>query len=274
MPTPRIKKRRRIAKIKALAEHVGIVFSGTVFVLAGIVFVARLDEVTIQKVSVEGERAIDPSEVVQLTGEVLSGSYVFLPKRNILIYPEKALKSYLEYHLPRIESVEIKRKDLNSLRISIVERELVALWCGEEPGGTDFCYFVDEEGFVYSPSPFSSGDVLFRYYGGDVNPRSPLRSHFAQPDWLYELKEFTYYLEELNLTAKGIHLKEDDFEVLLMNDSRLHLTRDGSMEEAFTRLRSLFRGSEHSFIVDGDPTFDYIDLRFGNRVFYKKKNDE
>ncbi len=225
-------------------------------------------------VAVEGHKAIDSAEVVDLTREALSGSYVFLPKRNILIYPRKALSRYLEYHLPRIESVYIKRKDLNTIRISVEEREPEALWCGEKPGGIDFCFFVDEDGFVYSESPFFSGDVFFRYYGGDVNLRSPLRSRFASPEWIGEFREFTYYLKELDLTAKAVHLREDDLEVLLVGDGEIYLARNDSLEEAFSRLRSLFRGSEFGFINEGSPAFEYIDLRFGDRVFYKKKNNE
>ncbi len=274
MPTSKIRKKRRIAKIKSLAERLGIIFSGTVFVLAVLVFLARLDAVTVNSIFIEGNEMTDPSEILSLSGDVLSGSYVFLPRGNIFIYPKKELEAYLSYYLPHINSVEIKRRDLNTLEINIVERQPKALWCGMEPGRLRVCFYTDDEGFIYSRAPYFSGDVYFRYFGGDVDPDRPLRSHFAPIEMIGDIEELIYHLENIGLDAKGVHLREDDLKILLGNDSSIYLIRDGSFEDSFSRLLSLLRRSEYSFIENGEPAFSYIDLRFGSRIFYKLKEDE
>ncbi len=274
MPTVRLKKRRRREKLKSLAESLAIIFSGTVFVLAGIVYLARLDEVTVSNILVEGEKIIDASDVTRVTREVLSGSYVFLPRRNIFIYPKKELIASLEYSFPRIKKVDVKRVDFNTLKIFILERDPDALWCKGKPNNLEDCFYVDEDGFIYAKAPFFSGDVFFRYYGGGVNSSNPLRNYLVSPDWIVELKNFNSHLEDLKIKAKGVHLSEDYFEILLANDSRLFLKYEDSLEESFSRLQSLFRGSEYSFVDSEGPTFLYIDLRFGERVYYKFEDNE
>jgi hypothetical protein len=274
MPTVRLKKRRRREKLKSLAESLAIIFSGTVFVLAGIVYLARLDEVTVLNISVEGEKLIEATDVTKVAREVLSGSYVFLPRRNIFIYPKKELIASLAYSFPRIKKVDVKRVDFNTLKIFILERDPDALWCKGEPKDLKDCFYVDEDGFIYAEAPFFSGDVFFRYYGGDINSSNPLRNYLVTSDWISELKNFNNYLEDLKIKARGAHLKEDYYEILLANDSRLFLKYEDSLEESFSRLQSLLRGSEYSFVDSEGPTFRYVDLRFGERVYYKFEENE
>lgn len=274
MPTVRLKKRRRIEKLKSLAESLAIIFSGTVFVLAGIVYIARLDNFTVSNILVEGEKVIETSDVIGVTKDVLSGSYVFLPRRNIFIYPKKELISSLEYSFPRIKNVTVKRVDLNTLQIFLVEREPDALWCEGIPNNIEKCFYVDEEGFIYSEAPFFSGDVFFRYYGGKINSSTPLRNYLVSSEWIKELKNFNIHLEDLMIKPRGVYLKDDDFEILLANNSKLLLKYDDSLEESFSRLQSLFRGSEYSFVDSEGPTFLYVDLRFGERVYYKLNENE
>lgn len=274
MPTVRLKKRRRIEKLKSLAESLAIIFSGTVFVLAGIVYIARLDNFTVSNILVEGEKVIETSDVIGVTKDVLSGSYVFLPRRNIFIYPKKELISSLEYSFPRIKNVTVKRVDLNTLQIFLVEREPDALWCEGIPNNIEKCFYVDEDGFIYSEAPFFSGDVFFRYYGGKINSSTPLRNYLVSSEWIKELKNFNIHLEDLMIKPRGVYLKEYDFEILLSNNSKLFLKYDDSLEESYTRLQSLFRGSEYSFVESEGPTFLYVDLRFGERVYYKLNENE
>lgn len=274
MPSLRLKKRRRIEKLKSIAESIAIVFSGTIFVLAGIVYLARLDDVTIFSILIDGDKVIDRSEVIDVARDVLSGSYVFLPRRNIFIYPKQELIASLEHSLPRIKKVIVKRDGLNTLHIYILEREPDALWCKGMPNNYEDCFYVDEEGFIYSKAPFFSGDVFFRYYGGKINHSNPLRSNLVSSEWIQELRNFNSHLEDLKIKARGVYLKKDDFEILLANNSKLLLKYNDSLEDTFSRLRSLFRGSEYSFVDSEGPTFLYVDLRFGERVYYKLNEHE
>ncbi|MFP4617009.1 MAG: cell division protein FtsQ/DivIB [Candidatus Paceibacterota bacterium] len=277
MPTPRIKKKRRKAKLKALAERLGVIFTGVVITLAGLVFVLRLDGLTINTVIIENEEGVlDFEDLKEQINETLSGSYVFLPKRNIFIFPKDELERTLEIKFPRIGSVEIERDDLETLRIFIEEREPTALWCGEEPEEEQErrCFYVDNKGIIYSKAPSFSGDVFFRYYGGDVGIKDPLMSEVLPEEKMAEMKEFVLHLQEMDLDPGAAFIKEEEFEIFLGKDSKLYLSNYESIEESFSRLNNLIKGSETNFISDQGPEFSYIDLRFGKRVFYKMKDDD
>lgn len=274
MPTSKVKRKKRVARIKTFFERVAIVASGTVFVLASLVYIVRLDYFELNAVKIEVDGLMDRSQIREDIASVLSGSYFIFSRRNSLIYPKEEMERSLKISNPRIKEVDIKRRDLNTLEISIVERKPVALWCGENPEYTEWCFYVDEKGFVYSKAPFFSGHVFFRYYGGDVNLKNPLRSFLTSEEEIMEIERFTSHLKDLNIEPNAVHLKEEDFIVLLKGEGSLYLNRGESLEEPFSRLRSLFRGGKQSFVVEGNPAFLYIDLRFGKRVFYKMKEDE
>ncbi|MFP4022422.1 MAG: cell division protein FtsQ/DivIB, partial [Candidatus Paceibacterota bacterium] len=251
MPTPRIKKKRRKAKLKALAERLGVIFTGVVITLAGLVFVLRLDGLTINTVIIENEEGVlDFEDLKEQINETLSGSYVFLPKRNIFIFPKDELERTLEIKFPRIGSVEIERDDLETLRIFIEEREPTALWCGEEPEEEQErrCFYVDNKGIIYSKAPSFSGDVFFRYYGGDVGIKDPLMSEVLPEEKMAEMKEFVLHLQEMDLDPGAAFIKEEEFEIFLGKDSKLYLSNYESIEESFSRLNNLIKGSETNFI--------------------------
>lgn len=263
--------------MKALAERLGVIFTGVVITLAGLVFVLRLDGLTINTVIIENEEGVlDFEDLKEQINETLSGSYVFLPKRNIFIFPEDELERTLEIKFPRIGSVEIERDDLETLRIFIDEREPTALWCGEEPEEEQErrCFYVDDKGIIYSKAPSFSDDVFFRYYGGGVSIKDPLMSEVLPEEKITEMKEFVLHLQEMNLNPRAAFIKEEEFEIFLGKDSKLYLSNYESIEESFSRLNNLIKGSETNFISDQGPEFSYIDLRFGKRVFYKMKDDD
>ena len=274
MPTPKLKQKKRRAKLIALAERAGVITAGVVVVLAGITYIARLDALSINAATVEGDRVLESSEVVELTGRVISGSYLFLPRRNFLIYPKDDLERSIKAHFPRVREVEVERADINRLNIKIEERRPDALWCGEGPDRAGGCFYVDDEGFVFDRAPFFSGDVFFRYYGGEVNPRFPIRSKVISKEWIDSLKTLRSHIEVLGLKPISVHIKEDEFDLILEEGGFLLFNRAQSMEESLSMLANLLRGGEEELIGDDGPNFLYIDLRFGNRVFYKMKFDE
>ncbi|MGM0629193.1 MAG: cell division protein FtsQ/DivIB, partial [Patescibacteria group bacterium] len=221
MPTPKVKHKKRIAKLKALAERLGIITAGVVVVLAGITYIARLDALTINSVSVEGGKIVKEESLVEHTAEIISGSYLFLPKRNILIYPKDSIQNSLKTVFPRLKEVDVGRRDLNTLDIVIEEREPEALWCGGEPDKYKGCFYIDEDGFVYARAPFFSGDVFFRYFGGDVNPDDPIGDHIDSPEWIKKLTRLNDRIESLGLKPISVHIKEEEFDILLEGGSTL-----------------------------------------------------
>ncbi|MGM0482513.1 MAG: cell division protein FtsQ/DivIB [Patescibacteria group bacterium] len=272
MPTPKVKHKKRIAKLKALAERLGIITAGVVVVLAGITYIARLDALTINSVSVEGSRIVEEKSLVEHTAKVISGSYLFLPKRNILIYPKDNIQNSLRRVFPRLKEVDVKRRDLNTLDIVIEEREPEALWCADGPDLHRGCFYVDENGFVYAKAPFISGDVFFRYFGGDVDPDDPIGDHIDSPEWIKKLTRLNERIEDLGLKPISVNIKEDEFDILLEGGSTLLLSRHVSMEESLSMLATLLQGSEKELLTEEGPQFLYIDLRFGKkRVFYKMR---
>ncbi len=274
MPTSQHRRKRLIRKALLFAQRAGIIISGTVAILALLTFLLRLDVVTITSLGVDGNEAVRFSDVAEVTAEVLSGSYVFLPRSSTFIYPKRDLERSLKNAFPRIKDIDIEREGWRALRITIEERDPAALWCGNDPEDISRCFFVDADGFIYTEAPYFSGDVFFRYFGGSKRSGSHVGTYVAPPALLSELNEFIEHLEELDIESRGVYITSEGIKVLLVGEASLYLHHSDSFEGAVARLRTLFSGSEEDFIDDDGPRFEYIDLRFGEQVFFRWKEED
>ncbi len=219
-----LKKRRRqkLFKYGAIALLV-------ILILGIFIYIAYRPEVRISKVELSGGVLVTQADIEEEALSFMHGSYLWLvPKNDSFIYPKKALALDLRDSFPRIDTIDISLKDLNTLSINITERKAVAIWCDTLPSSeslpppdaiTDdgsyksqgFCYFMDQNSNIFAEAPnFIAG-------GGEI--------------WFDTIKPLPSVSENL--------------QALLSNPP-------------FSTYK-------------GNLPIQYIDLRFGNKLFYKLK---
>ena len=139
------------------------------------------------------------------------------------------------------------------------------------------CYFIDEAGYIFDDAPYFSGAVYLKFYGA-TGRENPLGAHFFEPNFrkLVLLKDA---LERIDLKPVIFDVKDNgDISVFLTSLSssvrgpEVILKSDADMDKVVENLQSVldteplksdFRNKYSSLI--------YIDLRFGNKVYYKFK---
>jgi hypothetical protein len=280
-----LKKKRR----KAFLSKVVIIVIA-LFVLAGsCAYFSRLDGLNIKEIKVEGNKVVDESVIVEAVNSELAGKYAFLyPKTNVLIYPEMDIKNSLLEKFPRLASVDLDATDRKTLFINVSEREAKYMWCGEKmPLSVNVeslrteekCYFMDEEGYIFDEAPYFSGEVYFKFYGGggDENPEgaSPAGSHFA-PGNFKQLETFKDVLAGMGLKPVVMHiLDEEDVEIYLARSglgmgpkiifrSSADLKNTAENLQAALTTDPLMSGFKNKY-----AKLEYIDIRFGNKVYFK-----
>jgi hypothetical protein len=161
------------------------------------------------------------------------------------------------------------------------------------PISEDTCYFVDENGYIFDQAPYFSGGVYFKFYGipdvavpdvgipqgGSLTPGAeidPSGSYFSE-QYFKQLISFRDILVEFGLKPASLYVTSDqDVEVFLTNQApstnqpeiifKLNGNYDNiaeNLEAALTTepLQTQFKNQY--------TTLQYIDLRFGNKVYYK-----
>lgn len=270
--TPHAIARRR--KIRIIFSVVGVV----VLCLSvwGIIELMRVPGVRIASIEVHGAQAISEDEVTQSIQEELAGTYFgLIPKDNTFVYPRRTIERALLDAYPRASSLTLAREGMQALVVSIVERQPHALWCGDiVPSVADIvasinprCFFLDATGFLFSPAPSYSGTPYHRFFGAIAESRV-VGQPFLPEDEYRTLYAFMDSLSDGEVPVYGLLVIDDDeLEVYLANGTRLLVRRGDDLNEVRTRIRSLMVSDEFAIYETAD--IDYIDLRFGNRVYIK-----
>lgn len=227
----------------------------------------RIKSLTISGVEVTGGETIDHELIKELATAELEGSYLgIIPKRFAYLYPKQHIESSV-YQINRIKDLTIKR-DGEVLHISLEEYVPDALWCKREK---DICLFVDETGFAYAEAPSLKGGSFLRL--DKLGVESVPKVQMFDTDIYDRIKELVSLLEQ---NGWYTHLVEvdvaDDAYLTIVEGGELKVALGDEPEKIVDNLLTVLSSPEFSEIRPGN--FEYIDLRFGNKVFVNEFEPE
>lgn len=217
----------------------------------------------IEKVEVKGAVLTPSSEIESIVFHEMSGSHFNLfSKRNILLYPKAAIEEEITALYPRITNVKVRIGGPRSLTVLVSERTPVALWCKEKEELSS-CYFLDKEGYIFSEAPLFTPEVYVRFYG-PVGREEALRGTFL-PSQFPLLREFVQHVEEIGFTPLSVSVEENGDVNMKVSRGSILFTLMKNLDDTRDNLAS-FWSENHSLLA----RFEYIDLRFGNKIFYRQ----
>ena len=271
-------KKRRNKKILKYVLVILILF----FAVGFLSYISHRPQVRISKVELSGQILVNQNDIKEKTFDFLKGSYLWLfPKNNAFLYPNKSLEEYLASQFKRIETINIHLKDFRTLSIEITERKLFALWCDnatqqskaslmEDGSTTEKCYFMDNMGTIFAEAPNFSGDAYFKYYGL-VSPDNPIgKEYLASSTQFVDIAKFVDTVRGLSLRPLYIVGKDNgQFVLTLVSSGEIYFDTKEQMSKVGENLKALLRTP--AFANLKNLNIDYIDLRFGNKLYYKLK---
>jgi cell division septal protein FtsQ len=250
-----------------MRRRLGAVSLGAIALLAAIVVgLSYLPFLQIRGVEVSGTKTLATSTIAGYIESQIAGAYLLvIPKRNIFIYPKRAIADGLLKRFPELRAADVHAKNFHTIAADVVEREPKALWC---QGGS--CYLMDQDGVVYAYAPADAQSSFVRYSGhteGALLPRQYLtpekfESLFALADAVSQ-KVPDSPVETVAVDSNN------DAEATLSNGFVLKFALGDAGGDVFERfVLALASGpfAEHAL---GD--FEYLDLRFGDKLYYKLK---
>jgi len=264
------KKKRNQFLIRA-----GVVFAFLSVIFIGLVLLSRIDRFRISGVEFFGGLLVPAEGIKTETKNFLAGNYFwFFPKNNIFLYPHDSLENFLKDKFKRINTISVSKISNQSIKITITERGLYALWCEGLPdvNSPEKCYFMDNNGVIFSESPTFSGDAYFKYYGFIKSGVNPIGITYV--DSISKFHELGLFIERIKSTAiRPVFLIADDtdkFDLVLSNGGHVYFDTSESFSKTADNLEVLLK-TLISTTTSEDLNIDYIDLRFGNKLFYKLK---
>ncbi len=227
----------------------------------------------INNIVINGSSVISDSRIKDVTEEVLEGGKYFLlfPRTNSLIFPEEEIESSILTTFKQIESVDIVRTDLQTLSMEIEEQKPYALWCTDKSSElTEDCYFINTEGFVFSKAPNFTGNVFMRFYGDLIGPDYVGKYYLKINDEFNKMNTLIDSLKKLEVIPIELHtVGVSNMELYLEGESKIIFTRKQGSSEVLDNLTVVL--DSETFREKNTEDIEYIDLRFGNKVYFKLK---
>ncbi len=255
------KKRKRFLIVTGLGFVILVSFVFALSALSG------CDFMKIKNVNILGVQEIKENDLKEIVWKDLDTKYLWLfSKDNIFIYPRKKIIGDVLKDFPKIRSASVDLDFPDSVNLKIDERMPYALWCGDATS-TD-CYFVDEEGYIFGTADDYSNDKFFRYYknlGADIF----IRQSIFDLKKFEDLDSFVVFLTGLEISPYKMVYKDDrNCEIYFGEGTKIIFDSTMDMKDIINNFQSILNMDEFSD-VENLKKLEYVDLRFGNKIFYK-----
>lgn len=266
---------------------------GVTGIVGGIITLANLASLRVSAVHIENDTVTEERELRTVIDDTLAERWFFIfPKRNGFLLPKEELRAAIMAAFPRIAEVTIELPNPRSLNLTLAERTPDALWCGaasplngERDPEDSSCYFLDATGMVFARSPVFNGTGYFSYYGPLVSARSdgyslgettPLGQQFLPEERYRALRDFLKILDDEvlvddNMRPVSLEVLSDgvDYKIVLEGGMIILISAKNSFADTTANVHSALRSPEVEAALAAGKTLRQIDVRFGNRVYYK-----
>lgn len=266
--------------LRARRRRTRVLIAAGILVLCGAVvyavsWISYLPQFNISGVSVAGANGMKEELIKRNVETVLDdGAYRILSRRNIFLYPRADLETIIT-SLPPVKSVRITRSSVfaTDITITIEEREAFARWCTGMYQGE--CYIMDAGGFIYAPMGWAGTATSSTQYifAGGLPPREesatstyPIGQSFVRAH-LPGLLSLLKFLGQAGFTPLGARVENNQDILMQLQEGFLLKASFGA--DAGTLVKNLQLVLSSDVLHGKQDSLEYIDLRFGNRVYYK-----
>jgi cell division septal protein FtsQ len=240
-----------------------------ILILSGFSWLSRVSALSIQTVKVHGNVAIDATDISSIAEKNISGAYVALfSKSNKLLYPKDSIETEIRTTFPSIDSLHIETNG-NELEIDLSERKPAYMWCSGKPQDIErACYFMDETGYIFSVAPEFSGNAYFIFYGGIEEGKNPIGTTFYIPEELQEIQAFKDSLKDEGINISSLFEKAENIrEVYFSDRGKIIFKKTQDLTDVVSSLHLL--KTKTDLFTHSTSSIEYIDFRYGNKVYYK-----
>jgi len=255
----------RIAKRRKARKYVGIFLAIFIpaIILTGIIFLLRANFMQIKDWQISGAEAISQDNIKNTAAAFASGDNFFvIPKSNIFLFSKDKLAALLLSKFGRIESVKVNKEFFGGeVNLEVTERKADFVWCSTESE----CFFMTKGGFIFEKIPDSppANFVVFR----GILEGDPIFKNFASAEKMQNYSKLIDTFSNSGFKITSINIESSDKAVAKSDIGDIIFSPDekdlSTTAQNVILLINEIKGKNHS------TQFNYIDARFGNKVYYK-----
>lgn len=257
--------KKRPSKILGLFPFLVI----SLFLFFGFIFFLRSDFLKIKQVSVETGSLVSEDRVRELATGFMSGSkLLFVPKANIFFFDSQDLEKKIASEFGGVESVDVDRQIFSfGIDIKIKERGALFAFCNKSEAGEE-CFNMSRDGFVFEEEGADinlDGKIVFYSQRNET----VLRSFFDTKERVENYMKFIDSIRARNINISSVTIESFDESFLSTDVGRVVFNPSDDPYAAAQNASLLIEDIRKQ---NPEAKFEYIDTRFGNKMFYKLAN--
>ena len=138
------------------------------------------------------------------------------------------------------------------------------------------CYFTDDKGFIFTKSPIFSNNILFTFFTDIQNKTNPVGQFVLNAESFNKLEILKNYFKDKAINVYSVVVKDNNFNFLLEEEKDsaskiiISLADDPTLVIKFLN-SALDELPLSEYKINNFKDLEYIDLRFGNKISFKKK---
>lgn len=238
-----------------------------IFLAGSIVYASRASALRVTSVHLVGETAIPEESVQSSVASLLASSYLgIFPKNNAIIYPRTRIEESLRDEFPRAEKIKVELVSLSELGVTVIDRTPAFKWCGNEAETVPHCYLLDMSGYLYAQEVEGLPVPVPRVYGPLREDTEPLRNFYLAESEFRILGTLLTVLREGGFVPTHIRADSREGAITTEDGWTIRFLFRTQPEKLLSNLKTVLKNENVQ-----EKSLDYIDLRFGNKIFYKFK---
>ncbi|MCI0619722.1 hypothetical protein L0Y40_01655 [Candidatus Wolfebacteria bacterium] len=267
--TQTLRQRRRQIVIEGMAYLLAII--GSVILLLS--QLSMVEATAIRTVNVRGNSATPSPQLLDVVREKVRGHYLYLFSRgNILLYPRFSIEREIVKRFPRVKDVDVDVENLTTISVTVAERKEVAKYCASDTR----CFLLDADGFIFAPALVASDVSASLFVYRVTEAARAIGDRVLAPDAFRSLNGFVVSARGLGIGPVELTIVGDrEYRLLLRGGAEIIFDPADGYSQILENLRIVLGANElKTRLEDGRLIeVDYIDLRYGNKVFYKLERD-
>ncbi len=311
-PSPtHVKRFLDSSKIRRKRKQKRIIFTILIVILLvcsviGFVKIVNLQTFTLKEVKIVGLKKADAVQIEKIARDEIDAEKHFFglvsPKSSFVI-SDKKIEDLLLSNIPRLKSVSVASHMGGELEIVIEERNSLALWCDAslntgtavqsasvptrnvlasstatstvstststpvtiETKTRESCFDIDANGLIFGSST-EHKEYIFK----GIMTNEPIGKYYLNQDSLEKMVSFLKFIREKKMLVSNINCSTpNDCDVILQDGAKILLRVSDDLELAMDRFEVALE-----IPALQKNQFEYVDLRYGNKIFYKAKGGE
>ena len=259
----RVRRPYRVRRKKSIFRNKFFLTSVFFLIIIGafVYFFVFAEIFQIKTIQISGTEKVQKGDLETILGENIDRKiFIFSTKSIFLINLSDVTKTILE-KFPQIYQVHLKREFPDALTLGIQERKPLYVFCKDSTP----CFYLDEKGVIFE-EVFGT-EAPFLQIKDIRTQEIKLRGNVVKEELLNGIKEIDGKLKEkTEISPKEIVLFEQKIEVQTVQDLKIFFN---PKENISKQIQKLILTLENEIPQEKRGNLDYIDLRFGKKVYYK-----